>query len=114
MMKFLRAAAVAAFAMASSNAMAGPITVGQVYGMGFDGVGTSLRDTTGITLPSNPAGIDPGDPPWTFSLATGGILTVVDLFVSGDVFEIFNFGGSIGLTSSPSGGGTCGSDVTCA
>jgi hypothetical protein len=54
-------------------------------------------------------------PAWTFSAAAGGAtLTVIDAFTSGDQFEIFDFGTSLGLTSLPGLGGDCGDDpVTC-
>jgi hypothetical protein len=41
--------------------------------------------------------------PYTFTLATPGVLTVTDAFLSGDIFSIFDFGSSLGLTSTPSG-----------
>ena len=48
-----------------------------------------------------PAATSPG--PWTFDLgAFTGILDVTDVFLAGDVFEVFDSGGSIGLTSVPS------------
>jgi hypothetical protein len=54
-------------------------------------------------------------PPWTFTADVGGAtLTVTDVFVSGDQFEIFDFGTSIGLTSIPVAGLDCGDDpVVC-
>jgi hypothetical protein len=50
-------------------------------------------------------------PPWTF---TGpGLLTVTDVFESGDQFQLFDFGVSLGLTSVP-GTSDCGDDpVPC-
>ena len=49
-------------------------------------------------------------PAWTFTADPGGAtLTVTDVFVSGDRFEVFDFGGSIGLTSAP-GSVDCGDD----
>jgi hypothetical protein len=50
-------------------------------------------------------------PPWQFTADTGGAtLTVTDAFFSGDRFELFDFGVSIGLTSSPSPDVDCGDD----
>jgi hypothetical protein len=41
-------------------------------------------------------------------------LSVVDAFASGDRFEIFDFGASLGLTSLPGVDGDCGDDpLTC-
>ena len=54
-------------------------------------------------------------PPWTFLADfAGATLTVVDAFTSGDRFEIFDFGVSIGLSSLPGAGADCGDDpVVC-
>lgn len=54
-------------------------------------------------------------PAWTFSAAAAGAtLTVIDAFTSGDRFEVFDFGTSLGLTSLPVLGGDCGDDpVLC-
>lgn len=53
-------------------------------------------------------------PPWTFIAPAGGAtLIVVDGFIAGDQFQLFDSGVSIGLTSAP-GSGDCGSDpVSC-
>jgi|SRR5215831_11825774 len=53
-------------------------------------------------------------PPWTFIAPAGGAtLVVVDGFIAGDRFQLFDSGVSIGLTSAP-GTGDCGSDpVSC-
>ena len=47
----------------------------------------------------NPASSNPGAPPWTFILSGPGDIFVMDLQISGDFFEIFDFGVSLGLTS---------------
>ncbi|MGH3849047.1 MAG: PEP-CTERM sorting domain-containing protein, partial [Pseudonocardiaceae bacterium] len=54
-------------------------------------------------------------PPWTFSAPTAGAtLTVVDAFLAGERFEIFDFGVSLAQTSVPGATGDCGDDpVTC-
>lgn len=50
-----------------------------------------------------------GAPPWTFTApATGATLTVTDAFLRGEMFEVFDFGISIGTTSVVSPGGSCG------
>ena len=52
--------------------------------------------------------------PWTFASPVGILLTVTDAFNAGDQFEVFDFGSSLGLTSSPQGNGNCGDDpVPC-
>lgn len=43
-----------------------------------------------------------GDAPFTISLTAPAYLIVVDAYYTGDQFEVFNFGTSIGFTSLPS------------
>jgi len=51
-------------------------------------------------------------PPWTFS--GPALLTVTDAFESGDQFQVFDFGVSLGLTSLPGTASECGDDpVSC-
>jgi hypothetical protein len=53
--------------------------------------------------------------PWTFHLDTAGLLKVTDAYLSGDRFEVFDFGSSLGLTSLPgSTGDQIGSDYDAA
>jgi PEP-CTERM motif len=54
-------------------------------------------------------------PPWTFVAPAGGAtLIVVDAFLAGDRFQVFDLGSSLGLTSVPVGAGTCGgSPLAC-
>ncbi len=55
-------------------------------------------------------------PPWTFTAASGAVLSVTDAFESTDQFEIFDFGISLGLTSAPAAAAIvdCGDDpVPC-
>ncbi len=68
-----------------------------------------------LTSTINP-GADTGTvPPWTFSGA--GSLFVLDLFLSGDQFEVFDNGVSLGATSAPGGFIQCGTpsiaDIGC-
>ena len=89
---------------------AGPILSDVWYEFGFTDVGV---DATGCD-PADPAGafcipssgtptVFLDAPPWTFlASAAGATLTVTDAFLSGDQFELFDFGASIGLTSPPS------------
>ena len=49
-------------------------------------------------------------PPWTFTAAGPVTLTVVDCFLIGDRFEIFDGGTSMGFTSVPGAGPSAGSD----
>lgn len=104
----------------SSTASAGPILLGDWLEFGFGDVGTLA---TGCD-PADPAGpfCSPSSgtpttfldaPPWTFTApADGATLTVTDAFSSGDRFELFDFGISLGFTSLPSASGAvdCGDD----
>jgi hypothetical protein len=102
-------------------AIAAPITSGVFFEFGFSAPGVPA---TGCD-PADPSGpfcipssgtltqFAPA-PPWTFLAASGATLTVTDAFFSGDRFQIFDFGASIGLTSVPSGVADCGDDpVVC-
>jgi YVTN family beta-propeller protein len=48
-----------------------------------------------------------GPSPWTFTLAAPSSLVVIDAFQSGDRFEVFDSGASLGETSAPQPGGDC-------
>jgi hypothetical protein len=66
---------------------------------------------TDCTPSSGGNSVPGGDPPWTFTAPAGGAtLIVTDAFLSGDRFQIFDFGAAIGATSIPSNGGDCGDD----
>lgn len=115
MQKILSLVAALLISTVPLAAKADPILVNQLYGFGFGGVGSALTSSTGFIQPTNPPGIVSPDAPWTFTLASPGTLTFLDLFLSVDQFEIFdNILGSLGVTSAPIDGGTCGSDFTCA
>jgi hypothetical protein len=52
-------------------------------------------------------------PPWTFWAPSDGVqLTVTDVWLAGDIFEVFDFGVSLGTTSSVATGDyySCGGD----
>lgn len=110
--------ACTALAGSMQVANAGPVTTDVWYGFGFDGPGTSLVSGVGFGLGTNPPDGNPvvaaDDPPWTITLTGPATLTVLDLFLSVDQFEILDFGGVIGMTSAPVPGSDCGSDITCA
>lgn len=109
-------AALAAFVL-SAPVDAGPIPFGVFQQFAFGAAGDPA---TGCD-PADPAGPfcipssgTPTDfltaPPWTFTAATSVVLTVVDAFLGGDRFEVFDFGVSLGLTSDPIAGVDCGDD----
>jgi hypothetical protein len=108
--------------MVAAPASAGSIVVDTFYEFGFGDVGTFATgcdpaDPAGaFCLPSNGTATTFLDaPPWTFvSGATGSTLTVTDAFLSGDRFEIFDFGALLGLTSAFVADVDCGDDpVPC-
>jgi hypothetical protein len=106
----------------SAPASAGPIPFDEWLQFGFTETGTPA---TGCD-PADPAGpfcvpssgtpstfLDA--PPWTFTASgAGATLRITDAFFSGDRFEIFDFGVSLGLTSLPTLDVDCGDDpVPC-
>jgi PEP-CTERM motif len=117
----LRIAALAALIAAGGGAQAGPIPIGTFMQFAFDGVGSFA---TGCD-PADPAGpfcipsfgtptLPLDAPPWTFVASQGVNLRVTDVFESGDRFEVFDSGISLGLTSAPTLGADCGDDpVPC-
>lgn len=101
---------------------AGPISEANFHEFGFADAGIAA---TGCD-PADPAGAfcipSSGTPtvfldaaPWTFTApAIGAVLVVTDAFLSGDRFEVFDFGISLGLTSLPGDPDDCGDDpVPC-
>lgn len=115
-MKALRVLALSAMAIGGSSAaaMAAPVATDTWYEFGFGGVGSSLFSCPVCVDITNPTAIDAPDGPWTFTLLTSAVLIVADVFQSGDVFEMFNFGTSLGQTSAATQGSNCGADLTCA
>ena len=106
----------------SGPVAAGPIPAATWLQFSFTGAGTPAKGCD----PADPAGdfcipsfgtptefLDA--PPWTFSGNPGGAtLTVTDAFTSGDVFEVFDFGVSLGTTTAVDTSGDCGDDpVPC-
>jgi hypothetical protein len=110
----LLALAVAGAALGTSmqSAIAGPIVTDTWYEFGFGGPGGALGDCTGCSA-TVPVSTNGGNSPWTISLAGPATLTVLDLFLSIDQFEMFNNLVSIGSTSAPVDGGVCGGDIAC-
>ena len=106
-----------ALAVAAPGTPSVPVPVGGNWlEFQFTGVGVPASDCAGACTPSSGGNSqDSGAPPWTFSAGPGGAdLTVVDAFIIGDQFEVFDFGLSMGTTSAPVGSASCGSDpVIC-
>ncbi len=119
--QLVHGALLSALLTVAHSVVAGPIPFDTFHQFSFDSPGGGVVGCD----PADPAGafcigssgtatdfLDP--PPWTFlAPSAGATLTVIDAFLSGDVFEIFDNGGSLGLTSVP-GSGDCGDDpVVC-
>lgn len=99
-------------------AVASPITVGAWYEFGFD----PAHSTTVVPgcFPADPSGVacrppDPGvvstflgAPPWTFASATAVVLTITDVFLAGDIFQVSDNGGFVGSTNAVPLGSSCG------
>ncbi|HJP92384.1 MAG TPA: PEP-CTERM sorting domain-containing protein [Pyrinomonadaceae bacterium] len=102
---------------------ADPIVPGNWYEFqfGLGGISTGVACTHGpgscIPSPSGNTQFAP-DPPWTFSLLGPGFITVTDVALSGDAFNVFDFGVQtgvlVGLTPFVSSDVNCGLDpVPC-
>jgi hypothetical protein len=101
-------AIVGATLAGARTAVAAPISVETWYEFSIQGPGPVFgcfpADPNGdFCVPSSgtPTQFAP-EPAWTFTSADPTVLTVTDAFQSGDRFEIFDFGVSLGFTSVPS------------
>lgn len=106
----------------SETIMAGPIALDTWGQFSFEDVGTPAAGCQ----PADPSGgfcsassgtptVFLDAPAWTFIAPGFGVfLIVTDAFDSGDRFEVFDFGVSLGQTSAPTPGVNCGDDpVPC-
>ena len=83
----------------TATASADPIGFGSWYSFGWSGVVAIDGDLPTFGGPAVGVLSAPGDPPWTFTAPAGGaILTVTDLQLDIDSFEIFDFGVFVGAT----------------
>lgn len=78
----------------------------------FDGGGSAIACSGQCVATTNPTASEAPDPPWTFS--GPATVTVLDLFISIDTFELFDNLVSLGISSAPAAGGGCGADIGCA
>ena len=72
----------------------------------FDAGGAAEGCFGGCVATTNPLASDALAPPWTFS--GPATVTVLDLFLSGDTFELFDNLVSLGVSSLPTDDGECG------
>lgn len=108
--RFLRLGLVPPLVVLSLSAVTAPATAGPIsfdtwYQFTFSDPGVEARGVDpddplgGFAIPSSGTPTTFLDaPPWTFD-APGALLRVVDAFESGDQFEVFDFGLSLGLTT---------------
>lgn len=101
----------------AAAAHAGPIQQGTFYSFSFSDATPEVRgcapeDALGdFCIPGFETPTQNLDaPPWTFTFGRISTLTIVDAFLSGDRFEVFNFGVSLGVTSLPAADADCGDD----
>jgi hypothetical protein len=102
----------------SPPAFAGAINFGEWLQFSFTNAGTPAAGCDpadpagGFCIPSSGTPTTELDaPPWTFSApAQGVVVLLTDHFLSGDRFELFDFGTSLGLTSAFAPGVDCGDD----
>lgn len=105
-------AAVAAAALATgvSSAQAAPVVMDRWFLFETGPQGSAFAGGTSFGVLSIPA---PGTP-WEITLAAPARLIIVDGFDSGDRYEVFDFGVSLGLTSPPTLGSQCsGDELAC-
>ena len=123
----------ATYAQEAQNGITTPEESSRPPGGGLSGVipvgGPWIEFGFGVTgsfavgcQPADPAGLGCGPsssgnsifgeaPPWTFTAPDGGAtLIVTDAYLLGDVFEIFDFGVSIGAIARPTGNDSCNDD----
>ena len=101
---------------AASSIRADPITVGGLWQEFIVGAPGSQAINCDPCEPSASGNSEFAPvPPWTFTLGSGGgFFTITDAFLTGDSFNVFDFGVFIGGTPSVATGGDCGNDpVPC-
>ena len=109
--KALMSLAVAGIVLGTASSIsADPITVGVWQQFTFGGPGSFGSGCTGCTPTAN-SEFAPV-PPWTFTLGPGGgTLTITDVLLIGDAFDVFDSFVLIGSTPSvPTTDGNCGHD----
>ena len=104
----------AACLLSTSSAHAGPIAVNTWYNFGFNEDGSPLVTPFEVDGAFGAVAV-PDAGPWTFTLAGEAELFWTDIQISGDRFEFFDFGVSIGASGPDvvfgSAVGTC---IACA
>ena len=101
------------FSLSGGLASATPITAdGTWYEFVFNAGGAATGCFGGCLATTNPLAADALAPPWTFSGAA--TVTLLDLFIQGDRFELFDNLVSLGVSSLPGDDNTCVANIGCA
>ncbi|MGH7025195.1 MAG: PEP-CTERM sorting domain-containing protein [Caulobacteraceae bacterium] len=110
----LIAAAAAALGVIAVPALADNIVQGVWYSAYFGETGSPVTGP-GANVGTNPSGVlAPAGTTWTITLGSAESLTVVDVEDSGDQFQIFDNGASLGNTTNPTVGDSVGECISCA
>jgi hypothetical protein len=92
---------IVAFAVVPVHA--DPVTVGDPlwYEFGFGLAGTFATDGAGTTPSTGGNSQFAPDPPWTYNTVfpIGSQVTIVDAFLKGDIFTLYDFGVPVGSTT---------------
>lgn len=99
---------LAAAVVWSAAATASPIVADQWYTFGFDAAVSPIGNGSGFTL--GQLSLAAPDAPWEITLSEAAQFIVVDGFIPGDRFELFDSGVSLGTTTAPGAGDPCGND----
>jgi len=96
----------------SAPSILGPVTTGGPwFEFLFGGTDSFATACGGCVSSSGGNSVYADDPPWTFNALSWRKLTVTDAFQRGDQFEVYDYGISIGTTSSVlANPDSCGSD----
>jgi hypothetical protein len=101
----------------SNSAVAGSISPGIWYEFGFDpnhapvAAGCQPNDPGGVPCRAGIGTVNLDAPPWTFTSSTPVALEITDGLLSGDFFDVDDFGTLVGSTPAvPLGVGFCGLD----
>ncbi len=95
---------------AQATAIGDEIGSGNWLEFGFAGPGSFAVSGTGFIPSSGGNSVFLGDPAWTFTALSTLVMKITDAFLSGDSFDVFNFGAPLGSTPGVSIGLDCGSN----
>jgi hypothetical protein len=111
-----RCAALCLLLLGSRSASYADLLPGIWYEFGFDpnhsplAAGCQPEDPGGVPCPPGIGSVNLGSPPWIFTSPTLVDFTITDGFLSGDFFDVLDFGVLIGSTPAVAFGNSCGLD----